>query len=376
MVKTIAIRNSDRGTYRRCRRKWDFQSALRQNLVALGEQRAPLWFGSGFHFALEDFHGYNKFGDPRRAFDAYVEATNPGTLPPDIEDHLKLAEGMLEYYVELWLPKHPGFETLYVDGKPQVEVDVQLDITNSLWEFLTITYGDEYAGNWWERVRARYAPDEDFNIAVGQTFDRVCVDSDGRIWGQDYKTAKQMSPRGDLERNGQASQYYWALNQFYGVWAEGMLWQQHLKTAPEPPAPLKMGGFSLAKNQSTTYSLYHKAIIDKFGKVPKGYVEILNHLASLDTDDGDKYIRRDYIRKNEHHGRAEERHIFLEVHEMLDPDIPIYPNPTRDCGWECNYRDVSSMMDDGSDYQYMLDTEFKPFIGYDDSFRGRVKWPE
>jgi hypothetical protein len=67
---------------------------------------------------------------------------------------------------------------------------------------------------------------------------------------------------------------------------------------------------------------------------------------------------------------------LLEVHEMLDPDIPIYPNPTRDCGWDCNYRDVSAMMDDGSDWEWMLQTEFKPFIGYDDSWRKRVEWPK
>lgn len=372
----IAIRNSDRATYRRCRRKWDLQSALRQNLVSTGEQRAPLWFGSGIHFALEDYHGYNRFGDPRRAFDAYVTATNPATLPPDVEDHVKIAEGMLEYYVELWLPKHVGFETLWVDGVPQVEVDVQLDITNQMWEFLVYRYGDEYAGQWWERVRERYAPDNDFTIVVGQTFDRVLVDDNERIWGMDYKTARQFSPRGDLERNGQAAQYYWGLTQFYPQLAEGLVWQQHLKTVPEPPDELKTGGFSLAKNQSTTYSMYHRALIDKYGKVPKGYIDILNHLASLETEEGDKFVRRDYIRKNEHHGRSEEEHILLEVHEMLDPDVPIYPNPTRDCNWDCPFRDVSAMMDDGSDWEWMLRSEFVQFVGYDDSWRKRIKWPE
>ena len=36
-----------------------------------------------------------------------------------------------------------------------------------------------------------------------------------------------------------------------------------------------------------------------------------------------------------------------------------YPNPNRDCGWDCDYISACSMMSDGSDFQGYLDTYFE-----------------
>ena len=52
------IRTSDRRVFRRCLRKWDYQSSLRQNLTRKGtEQNINFWFGSAIHFCMEDYHG-------------------------------------------------------------------------------------------------------------------------------------------------------------------------------------------------------------------------------------------------------------------------------------------------------------------------------
>lgn len=373
----LEVHNGDRVTYKRCRRKWDLASGLRQNLVPLAEPRGPLWLGSGFHFALEDFHGYNKFGDPRRAFDAYVEAFGPTELPSDVAELVPLGNAMLTYYVDLWLPKHRTNPTLWVDGVPQIEVYVQVPITEALKEYAYDRLGrDQVDLEWWTEVSERYAPGGELEVVVHQTFDRVEKDEEERIWGVDYKTAKQFASLGELDKNPQASQYFWALQRFYGTAAEGLIWQQHLKTAPEPPEELKTGGFSLSKSQKTTYSMYRATILEKFGgRIPKGYVEILNHLASLETPEGDKYIRRDFLRRNEAYGRAEEQKILAEVFEMLSPDIPLYPNPTRDCGWDCPFKDACTAMDDGSDFEWLLKSEFVPFQGYRDDWRANIQWP-
>jgi len=349
--------------FRRCRRKWDFQSRLRQNLVIVTEPQGPLWFGSGFHFALEDFHGYNRFGDPRRAFDAYVEATS-SNLPSETEELVVVAEGMLSYYVELWLPKHDRMKTLWVDGQPQVEVDVEIAITHDLPQWLIDRIGEEL--------------DEDFEVVVKQTFDRVCQDQElGYILGEDYKTAKQMADTGQLMFNPQSNQYYWALRAFYGDRdVEGLVWTQFLKKVPTPPEPLKTGGLSMNKGQATTYSMYRAALIDMFGKIPKGYTDILNHLASQEDESGDRFIRREVLRRNKYHGEEEYRKIIAEATEMLNPDLPIYPNPTRDCVWDCPFRDVSLAIDSGEDWTYLLESEFTQFEGYDDSWRERIEWPQ
>lgn len=370
MGTTLEVHNSDRVTFRRCRRKWNWSSRLRENLVPTTESRGPLWFGSGFHFALEDFHGYNRFGDPRRAFDAYVEAHPKAALPNDVDELVKLGNEMLTYYVELWLPRHGALNTLWVDGMPQVEVSIEVSITDALYEYMVGR--DEY--RILDTIRDQYGGQPD--VVVHQTFDRVVEDEDGRIFGIDYKTAKQFSPLGDLDKNPQAGQYFWAMRQFYGDATEGIIWQQHLKAVPQPPEPLKTGGFSLRKEQHTTYSMYRRALIDHFGKVPRGYVEILNHLATQETEEGDRYIRRDILRRNSHHGEAEEEKVIAEVAEMLNPNLPLYPNPTRDCNWDCPFKDACSAKDDSSDYQFMLESEFVQWDGYQDDWRARIQWPE
>src|SRR5690348_13460937 len=67
------IRTSDRYTFRRCRRKWGWSSHLHNNLEPSSTQE-HFWFGSAMHWALEDFHGYNRYGSPVEAFRAYHDA--------------------------------------------------------------------------------------------------------------------------------------------------------------------------------------------------------------------------------------------------------------------------------------------------------------
>ena len=40
-------------------------------------------------------------------------------------------------------------------------------------------------------------------------------------------------------------------------------------------------------------------------------------------------------------------------HEVL------YPNPTRDCTWDCDFKDVCPLVDDGSDYAHIIETAYE-----------------
>jgi hypothetical protein len=185
-----------------------------------------------------------------------------------------------------------------------------------------------------------------------------------------------MADRGTLQMNPQARQYYWAMCEFYGDWdSEGIVWEQLLKKFPEAPKALKTGGLSMAMGQATTYSMYRASLIEMFGQIPKGYADILNHLAAQEDESGDRFVRRETLRFNETYRRAELDKLIMETTEMVNPDIPIYPNPTRDCTWDCPFRDVSLGMDGGDDWEYQLSSEFVAHQGYDDSWRTRIAWP-
>src|SRR5215831_6727910 len=103
--KTAVIRTSDRIAFKRCRRRWGWSSHLRGNL-GTKESSGPLWFGTGMHFALEDFHGYRTYGTPASAFAAYCDACyrnrSKVQTPGDYHELRDLGIGMMTYY-EQWL---------------------------------------------------------------------------------------------------------------------------------------------------------------------------------------------------------------------------------------------------------------------------------
>ena len=85
IARVAVARTSDRGLFKACRRRWNWQSPLRGNREPL-YSASPLWLGSGFHFALEDFHGYKHFPTAAAALQAYHDAWKrfpQGELPDD-----------------------------------------------------------------------------------------------------------------------------------------------------------------------------------------------------------------------------------------------------------------------------------------------------
>jgi len=388
--KIIELHTSDRGTYKRCRRKFGWGSTLRDNLVREGPDNKAFFIGTGFHFACEDYFGYRRFSHPALAFAAYYDAQKQDDLPDDAEASLDLVTGMLTYYVEDWLVEHPEeFETFVIDGRPQVEVEVAVDITELLLEEEerrgknTGTLSWNIRGVLDVEVRSPLSAFLDGRrVHYIMTFDRVVIDQHERIWGVDYKTAAQFDEL-NLQTNPQAGAYDWGMDLFYtpaGYKPGGIIWQQHKKVVPVPPKLIYEGkpreGFSQDASQSTTYRLYKHALVERFGTIPEQYNGFLAMLGESQDFWGDRFIRRDYLRRNQVQREVEQSKIVAEALEMLDPGLVLYPNPTKDCSWDCPFKVPCLAMDDGSDYKFILEHEYAPVEGYKDDWRTRVKYPD
>lgn len=328
------IRNSDRHLFRRCRRRWAWSSHLKQNL-RLNSLASPLWFGSGVHFALEDFHGDKAYPTIVDAFLAYVEATkkqNRKGLPGDWPELSKLGEGMLNYYVNDWLVNRPSYRTFVWKGVPQVEVNFRIEIP-------------------WPQGKFGYD-----RVIYSGTIDRVVIDDDGFLWFLEYKTAKVIQTL-HLALDPQVSSYVWAGDHLYpGYQVAGVIYQQHRKTVPKPPE-FTRSGFSTDARQLTTYQEYGKALEKSFGSInraPSKNVDFYNKLVKSEDLDWSKFIRRDRTRRNEHQRQAEGVKVMLEIEEMLNPETPLYPSPTRDCVYLCDFKSPCESLDDGSDWEYEL----------------------
>lgn len=354
--RVAVIRTSDRITFRRCRRRWGWSSHLRGNLGSR-EGQSPLWMGSGFHFALEDYHGKNLFGHPAKAFDEYVAATrrhDSTSLPFDWQELHVLANGMLSYYVEQWLPHRDFYRTYIHNGEPQVEVNFRVDIPFD--------------------NPQKFGYDK---VVYSGTLDRVVEDLYGQLWIVEYKTAKTIQTL-HLANDSQVSSYCWAGQLLYGRPIAGVIYQQHLKRLPSNPKVLGNGSLSLDKNQYITRGSLHKYLTNAYGsinKAPGQYVDLLNYFARLETPEADKFIRRSPITRNEHQCQAEGVKILMEVEEMLNPDLPLYPNPDRTCQFMCPFVGPCVTLDDGGDWEHELHLLTKERDAKYDTWRQKIQWP-
>jgi hypothetical protein len=207
------------------------------------------------------------------------------------------------------------------------------------------------------------------------TLDGLCTDPYGRLWIKEYKTAAQVNTE-KLDTDPQITAYYLAATQHLSqllqrpTEIEGVIYFQFAKRIPQPPRLLVNGEFSQAQNQKTTHSLYKTSLLARFGNVPRRYVRFLNSLLDMETPNGDKFIRVDLVRRNENHIRSEVGKLIAETEEMLNPDLPIYPNPTQDCSWQCGFKQACLALDEGQDVQWMLDETYRRREPHED----RISW--
>jgi hypothetical protein len=260
-------------------------------------------------------------------------------LPVDIADLIVLGKGMLNYYENEWLVARDPLTTFWYNGVPQVEVNFRIKLPYNAQKFGFA--GVEYSG----------------------TIDRIVIDQWGQLWIVEYKTAKQIQTL-HFAHDGQVSSYCWAGDYLYpGHSVAGVIYQQHRKSLPEDPPVLMNGKLSSAKNMLTTHRHYRQALVNHYGDIknaPSANVDLLNSLARQENEEWDKFIRRDRVERNEVQRQAEGAKILLELDDMLNPNLPLYPNPTRECTHMCAFNNACVSMDDGSDWQSELEMLMVP----------------
>lgn len=387
------VGTSSSRSYRRCKRKWGFQSSFKLGLdFDGGQENIHFWFGSAIHFAMEDYFGWNRFGDPRRAFKAYYEAHDPVDRPNLAEEHYELGMGMLEYFME-WYPianKRCGFEfetawfhhnaeentwkpaQPFEEGAiPGTEVDVLLNIGLE-------AYVDPKTG----RMMRSVPGGVQVPIHFHGTIDRICVDMYGRYWLLDYKTAKGADTN-KLDTDDQISRYCWAAEQYLGIEIEGFIYLQLTKAVPKEPRVLKNGNLSTDKKQSTTYKKYYEAVCKHYGQVPKAPAavqETLQYFLDKLVPEGDSFIRWDFVKRNVWEKAAMYHTVIAEASEMIDPNNYLLPNPTRDCIWDCPFREACLCLDrgdmEGFDLALMnFHARQEERSEKEPSFIKKIKWP-
>jgi len=356
------IRTSDRVLYKRCKQKWDWAWSARGNRTAALKSN-PLWFGSGFHFAMEDFHGAKRWPTAADAFEAYARAIRKvEQTPADYAELLELGRGMSDYYEE-WLKSREPLQTFRDPRTGEYCVELRFQILLDLdrdWLAARGLDGVYYTG----------------------TLDRVIVDDYGRLWILDYKTAKTIQT-GHLDTDPQITAYCWALSQVFPDYhIAGFVYQQHRKLLPHEPAFLKSTRmFSCNKAQVTTRALYRKALVNLYGELdraPLANRQFLQWLGENESEKADMLVNRQFVERSESRIEYEYDLIHMEAYDMLNPDQYIYPNFTRDCSWDCDFRLPCQHKCDGGDWEFELQesTVDRQMSGEPESWRPHLELPE
>lgn len=397
-------------SFRRCMRKWYHQSGYG---LALDRKEnsanmpIPFWLGSGLHYALEDFHGYNLFRDPRLAAIAYYKAHLQQEMPAGADDAITLVIDMLEYYLE-WLPKHndlPQFQTLWQepDGKyviadnksekavPLCEKEMMLDMGVRI--VVESTTGkilgkfENVDGIWTKdgfsiekeainiddsetiyELRASHYLDSAVNVQIMPivfhgTCDKVVIDKNGSVYLVDYKTAKG-ADIAKLATDDQISRYIWAMEQILNLPIKGFIYLQFTKERIKEPKVLKNGDLSTDKKQKTTSVKYKQAIEEIYGGTalaPSKVIDTLNAFRDLEHAEGDRFIRWDIVERDLNQKFTTYNNIMGEIDLMTNPNLYPIPNPTRDCSWDCPFREACILYEkqDMDGYNDILESEWQ-----------------
>jgi hypothetical protein len=260
---------------------------------------------------------------------------------------------MLNYYQDIWLRDRDPLNTLWLEGRPQTEVRFKIPLPASV------------VGH--------------SNAFYCGTLDRVIEDAYGDLWILDYKSYKAIQTM-NLEIDPQISAYCWAGQLIYNRPIQGLILVQHRKETPNWPKLLRNGNLSVDQRQKTSYEYYLASIIKVYGdrsKAPERVLEYLEQLRSLEELEANPFIRRDYVIRSQSNIEMESIKILAESADMLDPELILYPTPTRDCSWDCPFYGPCTSLDDGGDPDIVLRNMARGRLAYEeeDGWRRHLRLP-
>jgi hypothetical protein len=259
---THSIHTSERRSFRSCRRRWSW---IFQEFYYPTTTAKPLEFGVAFHKAMETYYNPETWFDLQYAaamamivfkkevelqYVAFVAQHGDPALEAeaDYKERVELGIGMLKHYFKNISPVEDRNLTPYkVEVKFEVFIkdpDGQImwckcDVCWDRWVAFVGKTDDLIAVMGTDsRVRSNW---EGLPVTYGGRIDALMVDSLGRYWVFDWKTARALTSAGDddyLLLDDQITSYCWALWTL-GIDIAGFIYAEIKKSFPVEPEPMK-----------------------------------------------------------------------------------------------------------------------------------------
>lgn len=385
----IPIHASDVSNFLRCRRYWDWSSPTRTNLrhrVELYGVNAPMWFGTGIHYALEHFYNPLISRDPAETFQTWfqlqwfggevdenflkmtydpkprvvdagygktvykIRGLNDLLPDPDQDAWLAYRElgiGMMKFY-ETYAAKNDDFEVVAAESVFSVPLGFEaIDLR-------------EESPNYNKKIEVHLRGKRDAILYYPERRDPRT-----QFGIHDYKTAAKIDEDYflKLENDPQCTTYIMAsimeAKEHDLPWTTitDVLYTALRKVYPKPPTITSRGFPSINRNdESCTAEMFLDTVkeiglIDWYHDDPKAqaYYDFL-----IEQGDG-RFILREPAIRNEHQIKVAYEEAVDIAMEMLDPKTKIYKHPTgSSMCTRCAFRAPCLAKDDGSDWKGML----------------------
>jgi hypothetical protein len=416
----IPIHTSDRETFKRCRRQWDWSSPARRNLIRRVSQHGvilPLWFGTGIHYALQKYYNPVLKEDPEKVFTAWFDTEWNGGLihygeldyyadrepQPDstsdrvkdevtglevpsryfvkglrqllpeydeeiFAEHRALGIGMMRFYKE-YAARNDNFRVVATESTFSVPVRDEDGIILRMRD-------DRKMPEWWDEQYAKgsgYWPEKKEVHARGRR-DTIIQDLETGMYGIiDHKTTSKLDEDyfRHLELDEQCTTYMWASEQEAEMYdleykkIDFIIYNALRKAFPKPPTVTSRGMPSLDRQkESTTPQMFEECVkglglelVLQTDPKMRAYYEYL-------LEAGDKqFVMRGtpemhYVTRNKAQKENAGRRLYAEAMDMLS-NPRIYPNPRKDYSClNCVFRAPCIMAERGEDYEFVLETSF------------------
>jgi hypothetical protein len=403
----IPIHNSDRANFRRCRRYWDWSSPSRTNLTVRADIHGiniPMFFGTGIHYALEQYYNPVLKRDPVEAFKTWFDVMwRGGTVteewldkvydlkprpvteafvgsmdfPPDEGTSFPLYQvrGLEDILPD---PDHAEWDELFALGvgmmnyyKEYAEINDDFTVVVAEHDFSVPIWDYEY-----NRILQAFDTREDspnygkqLEVHARGRMDAVAIRPNGKMPLLENKTATKWGEDElrKLESDEQCTHYLWCAEveaTYYdlphkGEPLEEVVYNVLRKAYPRPPTELKSGMFSTDRqNEATTAPMLEEWSARTMPGIPlnekqQGYLEYLRELGD------ENFIVRKPVRRNRHQLRSAGFRLYLETLDMLDPNLRIYPNISNSYKClNCAFRPPCMAKEDGSDWEELIKSNY------------------
>ncbi|MFA5154705.1 MAG: PD-(D/E)XK nuclease family protein [Clostridia bacterium] len=345
---------TDAMSYTQCRRRWNWASMMREGLQP-AVIPVPLFEGQGVHVALDKYYSHPP---EERTSDVLIDA---------FQDWVRRrTKKIQEYTGPLWSSDKEAIRDVYLRGSKVLmhyylwaqPFDEDLRFVSTEQRFsVPVPVGGKLAAR-------------DSDVTLSGRFDGVVEDvRSGDYYLMEYKTTKSLYNLKWITKNLQSDLYVWAAKQLYGDRVKGIIYRGIVKRVPDDLIPLQQPGMYSQKQSQRTSLEWAKmsleiAAIEEGIDVQEMFQAHAKLLTYLNTQSNPFFQQLPKSKSPEQLERALIT-IYWLGQQMMDPNVLIFPTTGWWCG-SCPFFDVCTLMDEGGDWQGLLETEFAPRSYWED----------